>query len=501
MNTKDEISDRIKNRKLLDRLTSPERAAMLFRDGMVVAMSGFTPTGYPKIVPPAVAERVKNGETLRFCLETGASTGPEIDETWSKMHMIATRFPYQSDGMLRNAINQGETDYIDIHLSHTAQMINVGILPKPDIVIVEAVAVTEEGCLVPPAAIGNTATFVREAKQVIVELNVRLSPLLYGMADIAYIADPPYRQPIEIMHPSNRIGVPVIPCCPDKISAIVLSDKVDQTRPLKPVDAVSEQISDHIIKFLEAEVKTGRLPEDLPPLQSGVGSIANAVFFGFAKSSFKNLTCYTEVIQDGMIDLIRNGRIKVASSSALSLSPECLQVFEKELPLFKDKIILRPQEISNNPEVIRRLGIIAINSGLEADIYGNVNSTHFLGSRMMNGIGGSGDFARNARLSIFAFPSVAKGGRISSIVPMVSHVDHTEHDVMVIVTEQGLADIRGLSPRLRAETIIEKCAHPEFKGALRSYTMDAACWSGGHTPHNLEKALSWHIKLKKEGSM
>ncbi|PNA58504.1 propionyl-CoA--succinate CoA transferase, partial [Pseudomonas sp. MPR-LB3] len=86
------------------------------------------------------------------------------------------------------------------------------------------------------------------------------------------------------------------------------------------------------------------------------------------------------------------------------------------------------------PEVIRRLGVIGANGMIEADIYGNVNSTHVMGSRMMNGIGGSGDFTRNAYISAFVSPSTAKGGAISAIVPMVSHVDHTEHDGMVIIT-------------------------------------------------------------------
>ncbi len=69
------------------------------------------------------------------------------------------------------------------------------------------------------------------------------------------------------------------------------------------------------------------------------------------------------------------------------------------------------------------------------DIYGNVNSTNIMGSKMMNGIGGSGDFTRNAYLSIFVTSSIAKNRDISCVVPMVSHVDHTEHDVQVIVTE------------------------------------------------------------------
>ncbi|MED2560574.1 acetyl-CoA hydrolase/transferase C-terminal domain-containing protein, partial [Bacillus thuringiensis] len=137
---------------------------------------------------------------------------------------------------------------------------------------------------------------------------------------------------------------------------------------------------------------------------------------------------------------------------------------------------------------------------LELDIYGNVNSTHVLGTKMMNGIGGSGDFARNARLAIFVTKSIAKGGNISSIVPFISHVDHTEHDVDVIVTEQGYADLRGLAPRERVELIIENCAHPMYREQLRAYYEEAKI-RGGQTPHILEKAFSWHTNYAKNGTM
>ena len=110
-----------------------------------------------------------------------------------------------------------------------------------------------------------------------------------------------------------------------------------------------------------------------------------------------------------------------------------------------------------------------MNSMIEADIYGNINSTHVMGTGMMNGIGGSGDFARNGYLSFFVTPSVAKDGKISCIVPMCSHVDHTEHDTQIIVTEQGLADLRGLSPKQRAQVIIDQCAHPDYRDQLQDY--------------------------------
>ena len=146
--------------------------------------------------------------------------------------------------------------------------------------------------------------------------------------------------------------------------------------------------------------------------------------------------------------------------------------------------------MSNHPELVRRLGVIAMNGMIEADIYGNVNSTHIGGTAIMNGIGGSGDFARKAFLSFFMTPSVAKAGAISCIVPMVNHVDHTEHDVQVIVTEQGIADLRGLSPKQRARVLIDNCAHPGFRPALDDYFNRALRESPGkHTPHIIDEAL------------
>jgi succinyl-CoA:acetate CoA-transferase len=248
-------------------------------------------------------------------------------------------------------------------------------------------------------------------------------------------------------------------------------------------------------------VESGRLNESLLPLQSGVGSVANAVLAGLNKSEFYDLVCYTEVIQDSMLDLLDSGKVKMASGTSITPSQSGLKRFKDNIEAYKDKIILRPQEISNHPEVIRRLGVIAINTAIEVDIYGNVNSTNIMGSRMMNGIGGSGDFTRNGYLSIFTTPSIAKNGDISAIVPMVSHHDHTEHDVMVVITEQGVADLRGLSPKEKAWVIIENCAHPKYKKQLFDYFEKAKLGQFKHTPHTIGEALSWHERFLKTGSM
>lgn len=496
------LGERIRRKELLKRVVSAEEAAMYIKDGMNIGCSGFTPSGYPKAVPCALAQTtVKAGEKKRIGLFTGASVGDELDGRLARAGMISKRIPYQTNKSIRDSINSGSCDYVDMHLSHVPQYVRYGFLGNLDIALIEAVAITEEGYIVPSTSVGNSPVFVETADKVIVEINTDQPMELEGMADIYIPENPPNRKPIHIEKVNDRIGTPYIRCNPEKIIAVVVTDMTDDVRPLAAQNNDSEKISEHLIDFLKSEVKAGRLPRELLPVQSGVGSVANAVLAGLENSDFNNLTCYTEVIQDSMLHLLDSGKIRFVSGTSITPSDDGLKHFRKNINFYKDKIILRPQEISNNPEIIRRLGLISINTAIEVDIYGNVNSTHALGQKMINGIGGSGDFCRNAFLSIFTTSSTAMDKKISSIVPMVSHTDHTEHDVMVVVTEQGIADLRGLPPKRRARLLIEKCAHPDYKPLLTEYLGLAEKGRYKHTPHILDKSLSWHDKYIRTGTM
>src|SRR5690606_11713744 len=282
--------------------------------------------------------------------------------------------------------------------------------------------------------------------------------------------------------------------------AIVLTDSMDSPSSNLPPDSETQAIARHVVDFFSSEVAAGRLKPSLLPLQAGIGTIANAVMHGLLESSFSGMTMYSEVLQDSAFELLDSGQITFASASSVTLSEQMNQKFMQNIDRYASRLVLRPQDISNHPEIVRRLGIIAINTALEFDIYGNVNSTHVGGTHMMNGIGGSGDFARNAHLSIFVTKSVAKNGAISSVVPMVTHVDHTEHDVDIVATEWGLADLRGLAPRERAAKIIDCCVHPDFRAMLNSY-YTRACAAGGHTPHLLGEAFAWHQRYAETGTM
>jgi len=493
--------NRIRMKALEEKVMTAESASKLIKDGMTVATSGFTPSGYPKSVPLALAKRAEDGEKIGVTLITGASVGDELDGAWARAGILKRRFPYQTNPSSRNGINDGSVSYQDMHLSHVPQFIEYGFLGNIDVAIIEALAITEEGGIIPTTSVGISPQAVSEADVVIVEINTSQSMALEGVHDIYKTKKPPFREPIPITHAGERVGTTFIPCDPNKIGAIVYSDITDKVRPLGSIDEDSKKISGHIIKFLENEVKEGRLPKNLLPLQSGVGSVANAVLGGLLDSDFEDLTCYTEVIQDSMFDLIDAGKVKMASGTSFTPSEEGLVRLNENMEHYAKHCVLRPMEISNHPEVARRLGVIAMNTAIEFDIYGHVNSTNIMGSRMMNGLGGSGDFTRNAYISMFTTVSTAKNGDISSIVPFVSHVDHTEHDVEVFVTEQGLADVRGLSPRERARAIIENCAHPDYKEMLLDYLNRAEQGKYSHEPHLMDESHSWHHRFLVNGTM
>ncbi|WP_102226294.1 acetyl-CoA hydrolase/transferase family protein [Acidimangrovimonas sediminis] len=489
------------------KVTSADAAAAMIGRGSTVGMSGFTGSGYPKAVPQALAAQIEAahtaGDPFRIRVWTGASTGPELDGALAKADGIEFRLPYNSDPIAREKINRGEMDYFDMHLSQVAPMAWEGFLGPLDVAVIEVAGIREDGSLIPSSSVGNNKTWIDRAEKVILEVNAWQSEALEGMHDIYYgTALPPNRVPIPLTRPEDRIGEPYFRCDPDKVVAVVETEAPDRNAPFSPPDATARAIAGHLMEFFRHEVARGRLPANLLPLQSGVGNIANAVLTGLADGPFDQLTAYTEVLQDGMLDLISSGKLKMASATAFSLSPDAAEQLNAEMAAFRDKILLRPQEISNHPEVIRRLGCIAMNGMIEADIFGSVNSTHVMGSRIQNGIGGSGDFARNAYVSIFMSPSTAKNGAISAIVPKASHVDHINQDVQVIVTEQGLADLRGLSPRQRAKAIIETCAHPDYRPMLQDYFDRARQGSyGQQSPTLLNEALSWHQRYVETGSM
>jgi len=479
-----------------------EEAALLINNNDNVGFSGFTHAGCPKAVPVALAKRAEEehqkGNSFKIGMFTGASTGDSIDGVLSRAEAVKFRTPYQTNNDMRRDINKGKIDYFDLHLSSLAQDLRYGFYGDIDVAIIEACDVTEDGRIYPTSGLGITPTVARLAKIIIVELNQWHPKELKGIHDIYEPNDPPLRREIPLYSVKDRIGKDYIQADPDKI-IVVETNLPNEGGGFAPLDDITNAIGENTTQFFISEMNAGRISRSFLPVQSGVGNIANAVLTAMGNNSgIPDFEVYTEVIQDGVIDLLEKGRVSFASGGTLTVSNAYMERIYNNLPFFKERIVLRSSEISNHPEIIRRLGIISMNTAIEADIFGNINSTNVTGTRMMNGIGGSGDFTRNAYLSIFLTPSTAKDGNISAIVPMVSHTDHNEHSVKVIITEYGVADLRGKSPRQRAECIIENCAHPNYRPLLREYLTSGSI---GHTPLNLDKGFAFHRALTETGDM
>ena len=484
------------------RLTADEAASLIF-NGAMVGFSGFTPAGAAKAVPRALAERARQmhqrSEPMKIRALTGASTGSSLDDVLAQADALSWRAPYQSSKPLRERINQQRVEFVDMHLSSLPQMVEQGFFGRLDFAVVEATDVLSDGRVLLSTSVGASPTFLQHADRVIIELNRHHSTRLQEVHDIRMLPLPPRRPQTPIDHALEKIGVPFAAVDPDKIVGVVETDEPDGVASFSAPDDVSQRIADHVVRFMVEEMRVGRIPPEFLPLQSGVGNVANAVIARLGEHpDIPRFEMYGEVFQDALVDLIAQGKLRGASATSLTLSPPQMARVYEDMDYFGPRIVLRPQELSNDPGIVRRLGVIAINTVLEMDIFGCANSTHVCGAQVMNGVGGSGDFTRNGYLSFLVAPSVAKGGRISAVVPMVSHVDHNEHSIQCLVTDQGLADLRGLGPMERARRIIDNCAHPMYREYLHSYLESAPM---GHIRQDLGRCFELHRNLLEYGAM
>jgi propionyl-CoA:succinyl-CoA transferase len=484
-------------------IMSADETACLIPDGATVAFSGFSPAGAAKAVPRALAARARllhgRGEPFKIRVLTGASVDHHIDEDLASAEAISWRAPYQSGDTIRGQINRQEVEYVDMHLSHVPQTVAFGFFGNIDFAVIEATEVTIDGRVYLTTSIGASPSYLRYADKVIIELNRHHSVRLREMADIQVLLRPPHRNAIPIFHPLTKSGWPYAVVDPKKIIAVVENEEPDHVASFSETDGTSGKIASHVVAFLLGQLRDGWIPGQFLPLQAGVGNTANAVMLELGKHpDIPPFFMYSEVFQDALVILMEEGRLLGASATSLTLTDPFLQRIYENMDYFIPRIVLRPQELSNNPGIIRRLGVIALNTALEMDIYGNVNSSHVFGTSIVNGVGGSGEFTRNSYLSFMMCPSTSKGGKISRVVPMVPHVDNNEHSIQVVVTEQGLADLRGLGPMQRARRIIENCAHPAYRDPLNKYIEKS---KNGHIPHNLENCFEWHLNLMKYGAM
>lgn len=487
---------------------SAAEAASFIQDGEWIGVGGFGPAGSPKVITPAIAARARQlheqGLPFKVNVVTGASIGATTDGELSLADAIDRRLPFSVNADLRRAFNSGRVRYTDLNLSDNATFLRQGLTGPVDWGIIEACDVQEVRGRIRiylTAGIGIAPTICHMARKgVFIEINTWHSTRLIGMHDIYEIEAPWYRSPIRITQPVEMIGTPYIEVDPERIKGYVMTHCPDESRPMTPATEVTQRIGQHVADFLVDNIREGYINPRRLILQSGVGSGANAVLGALGEcSEVPDFNIYTEVLQEEPLRLIREGRVVSASTGALTISPEHLQALYRDMAEFRGRLLLRPSEISNCPEIIARLGICSLNTAIEVDIYGHVNSTKILGTKMMNGVGGSCDFTCNAMLATFTCGSTTKDGKISSIVPFCSHVDHTEHYVDAVATEYGVADLRGKCAMEKARALVA-IAHPDYRPLLNDYLRLAERY-GGHTHHVLNAAFAMHDTYRRKGDM
>ena len=470
-----------------------DTAAALVDDDATVAVSGFGSVGDPKAVPRALARQAERGERdPGLTVVSGGSVGEPLDTALVEAGGVDRRYPFVATDAARAAINDRSVAFADRGIAGMSDAIRFGRLADPDVAVVEAVAVGPDW-LVPSTSVGQTPAYVRAADELIVEVNTAQPLELARFHDVVLRDPPPDREPLALTAPGDRVGDPAVRFEPSTLRAVVRTDERDDPYQFREPTPADRAIADNLTELLEREYRTDPVFGAAPTLQFGVGSLGNALMTGLADSRLADgdtgLRYFGEVIQDGLLELLEAGRLEAASATSLALSTAGQDRLFESPTQFAEDIVLRPSAVSNAPSLIDRFGVVAVNSALEVDLFGNANSTHIDGRRLVSGVGGSVDFNPNAHLTVVATPATAADGAVSTVVPEVSHVDQTEHDVDVVVTEHGVADLRGLAPVERAEALVE-CAAPAFRPSLREY-LDTARAGDGHIPRAPARALDW----------
>lgn len=495
------IQDRIRDVRLLSKVMAADEAVLLIQNNMTIATTGNAYSGFPGTLLLAMTEMLakKRGKITIFC---AGALGVDIENAFQKGDIVSKRLGSLGSRVMRKAVNEGRMEFLDVKSGLFPLQVARGDFGPVDVAMIEAVAITEEGNIVPSTALTDGARWVQCARKVLVEINPWIPTSLEGFHDVYLPEITPCANPIPLGDITGRIGTSFIPVKEGKIAAIVEATyPVQETGKSSKTDGVNKQIADNFIQFLEHQSDSGLLPTPLPPLEIGIGEVSDMIVQRLRDSSLKDIKFFAPGITESALNLMDEGKVRFISATNLRMGRSGLEHFFENIEFYRKHILLRPLDIINSGEIIRRMGVIALNTAIEVDIQGQVNSSHLMGVDIVGGIGGSYDYSRNALISIFLTPSTTKSGEISHIVPLVSHVDHTEHEVDVIITEQGLADLRGVEPMKRASLIIESCAHPGYRQALREYLNHAKERGSGRQPLFMEKAFSFHQRFSANKSM
>lgn len=486
------MKDRILNDEYKSFLMSPDEAASFIENGSVIGIGGYTSAGYPKKIVRALAKRKEVGNTdFQIEVVTGANVSP-IDRILSENNLVTKRSPMIQGKKMSSMVNANLVDYCEQQMNKMPRLLSTGAFGHIKTAIVEAIGITKEGYIIPSSSIGMVPNLIDAAEKVFIEVNTKQP---YNLSKFHDIYRPKKGKIIPLEQVTQKIGKPYLEVDKNKILGIVYSDEMDEINPAGKSTTTNRKIAENLLNFLELEYK--HCGFKLPPIQTGFGNLATDVVASFAESNFKDLEFVCGILQEANIELLINGKAIGASCGSIHMTDKVIRAVESGV--LDNILILRNGEITNNAEIIGRFAPITLNSGIELDIYGNLNSSHISGNRIVNGLGGGANFAENAGLSIVILASTGKDGNISNIVPMVSHQDIMEHDVDVIVTENGVADLRGKSDRHRALDIINNCTDL-YKKDLMNYFRNAEK-KGGHHPIDFETCFSFHKNFQENGTM
>ena len=471
------MADRVRSKRLRARIMdAPQAVERFIPERGSIAFSCMGGSSLAKAVPEALRASAESGRRYDLTLLTGGATTASFEACIAPLH-IRRRFPYLS-GPGRKAVNEGAVEFMDPRIGEFPDLVRRGIFTDGhplDVAVIEATAIDEKGRIVPALSLDALPAFVDACRHLIVEINAR-TPELAGLHDL-YRVRPGV--PIPIRGVRDRIGKPYVSVPASKVAAIVLTDRDEEpSAAYSGTSPTDRTIAEAVASFLNEELG-GRGTGDRFALQLGAGPLAAVLL---ETLPFRDLDIWTEGIPARWADAIGD-KVRGISTTSMYLLPGDGAVLERmfdRLDDLRNHVVLRPYEVANSLEVIARLNVVTIQQAIEVDLFGAANTSH-IGRNAQNGVGGSPDFDRAAGLVIVAMPSTAGGGRFSRIVPLISSADIPRQDVDVLITEQGWADLRGLSPRERAEALIDRCSHPTFREGLRAYYRKAR-GLGGHLP-------------------
>jgi len=305
------IEDRIRCKSLLKKVVSAEEAAEVVRNGMSIATSGYKHFGYPAAFFKALGERAKNGEIRNLKLWSQCLLGYGVEGILAEYGALIRRMGSHGDSYLRKKINENKVQSNDIPTDLLPRMIRSGLLGDLDIAVINSTAITERGDIIASDAVYDSPSYVQPAQIVVVEINDSLPLDLEGMHDIYLPSLNEKSRGVPLYDLTEKIGDPHILAGEDKIDFIVECKEPYPKENLKqPFDERLDKIGAYVSFFLKREIKSGRLPKNLTPIECGIGRTPNSVMKCLSKESFRDLEIYSPGVTDEMIGLIEVDKIR-----------------------------------------------------------------------------------------------------------------------------------------------------------------------------------------------